>query len=469
MNESIIAASDDHALFRDRETELNTLLGCKEPLLIVAMPTMGKSMLLERLGEELQNRSEAAHPVLLNLGKEPEALREDFSRLCERLVPGLAASEESDTLAERTASHILGSGTQWWLLLDNVDRLTHPVARKLRQWISRTLQRLDQEGAPNLLRFVAASRIGIPAFKGLLPTPSFRVLQLAEFGEDILTAELRQAGEALELHTDVGFYAELGSRVQRVTEGLPALLHKTLEWIKSDRFNLATTSFAQLDRQLFGQVVRPYIENSLLSEGALLPDTAWSIRDQPLRDALTEALAQLMLGLSVFRLLTRSHLKEAASELRAALQTLSTLGDPFDLLGRMAVIEPQRELWYTPYGAVRRLYFKYRYATRESQLQAHEAAFELYNHWPQELAGADATSFYVERFFHAAECMRLKESEGALERVQTLFAESVAQMETTAAHRTFLAQLNGDSELNQSVEASTGRQLSSLLQLQEAP
>ena len=448
--------------FKDRETELDEVIGNvaeqseNRLMLLIAMPTMGKSRFLEHLPKEMRRRGLEQHQVYVDLGAEDPALRSRPGDLLERIFPGVDGGADPGEFPKLVATAIGKSKKPWLILLDNADLLTHHTAGEVRRVLCGAVQVLKEGGKGDRLAFVAASRVPIPAFRGLVPAPSFSTLVLSQFGKDVIANTLGIAGSEVGLSRDPSFYQELGGWVRSDTEGLPALLARTIEWIKDNKFTVADAPAEERSRQLFQSVVRPYVKDTLLAPNTLLPETLRRSSARAPERAMTEAFAELVLRLSVFRLVTRSHLNAMAARhprLRQALQTISAVGDPYDLFGELSIVEPSQELWYSQYRAVRRLYFRYEYAAIDGQAGAHREAQDLYDQWPHAMSGDDSARFFIERLWHEVETVRLSGPENARARIEPYAEELLGQMQEREVRRAFGRLVREDDELKHSLEA----------------
>ena len=117
------------------------------------------------------------------------------------------------------------------------------------------------------LAFIVASRRD-SEWKGVTPVPRLSVLPLTEFNADVvqqavsdLSAEVGRAFSSTELTNNA-------VRVHRLTEGLPALLVRCLQWIRAQEW----LGMDRLETQeLFEELADPYIQQELLTPTSLLP------------------------------------------------------------------------------------------------------------------------------------------------------------------------------------------------------
>ncbi|HKX32746.1 MAG TPA: hypothetical protein VJ302_33980 [Blastocatellia bacterium] len=413
--------------FQNRVDELHEIIhniaiqGGDRLILLIAMPEMGKSCLLKHLDGEVISRSSAQHHVsYVNLGAERPEIRTDLKALLAQLFQGQDwghGPDEPDPadqqgylnrLVSTTTQIILRSNRPWLVKLDNAELMSKDTAGKMRRALCSIIRELRTKNRDHLLSFIAASRVEIPAFKGIIPEPGFRTIILTHFDDNVISKTLEKIGTNLGLQQSTEYYQQLGKWLWRETEGLPALLVKYLKWINDNLFVFGD-DFEETSRKLFEKLARPYIENKLLALDTVVPGTIVNHRREEVRPAFSE----LVLGTSIFRLVTRSHLTLMAhqqpllSDAMQTIQTLSTPYDAYDMYGLLPVVKPVAELWYVPYTTVRRLYFKYRYLSVEDQIRVHRQAQEIYANWADIRSGSDQIRFLIEQFWHEVEKVRL--------------------------------------------------------------
>jgi hypothetical protein len=199
------------------------------------------------------------------------------------------------------------------------------------------------------------------------------------------------------------WYRENAERLCWVTEGLPALLVEYMQWIEDRGF---IEPERVVDRTVFEELAQPYVSKNLLSVHSLLPSGGDRLADR--RDVLDKAL----LALSTYRLLTQSHLKQIVNEdkdLKAAWEGLRwTISKLWQAIGDTYLMEPIEEPWRKIYPAIRRLLFRYHYATTDARAGAHQIAGKFYQGWWNNVpAGMEQGVVVVERLWHQAEYLRL--------------------------------------------------------------
>jgi hypothetical protein len=401
--------------FRNREKELEGII--KELVnpagnhfhLVVAAPQMGKTRIIHHLLFEMARLGETDwRPQPVDLREATIDDRSNIVNLWSRFFQEGTRNAKTNLLPILTANaarQIIRSQRSWLLLLDSAELLSNETAKQLRELLGHTITKLEEQGLGDRLGFVAASRMTIRSLNGMIPSPEFHNSLLTEFKVNVIADALQDAGREMGLKHQRRFYNELAERVRRATEGLPALLVEYVEWIKREAFLFKPEHIES--ESLFRKIARPYIENSLLSAHALVPDWVEANEVEKAR----QALVQLILKTSVFRLVTTSHLNFLSrkdQELNAALEYLrESRRDPFDVFSNLPVVVPGEEPWRTTYTAIRRLLFRYQYGSNDKRAKAHQHAQAIYRDWHDLPPGTDKVHFLIEQLWHESEYVRL--------------------------------------------------------------
>ena len=163
---------------------------------------------------------------------------------------------ETDDDLRRTAQNIIGNGQSRLCLLDSAELLSADTVEQLRKYLGKIHGRVQDSGRKDArLAFVAASRRD-NGWQGITPFP--RTVLLAA-GRDrakrrkgrTRRASARHPGSALTRGTTEGCRL-----VHRVTEGMPELVMKSLQWIQAEQW----LDIERLDRPpFFGEIVEPYV------------------------------------------------------------------------------------------------------------------------------------------------------------------------------------------------------------------
>ena len=390
--------------FRNRERELEEVLGALDNddadhfWFFVAPPQLGKTWFLRRIGErwrELHSRC-LVHQV--DVGKftadafDPMAL---LARMYRVSVPGPSCRE--------IAAAIVGTGRYNLCLLDRAELLSEDTILSLREG----LEEIDgyvKEGKSRDVRLalVAASRQDY-AWRGVAPL-RLSIRNLTEFKEDVVLEALCDLARQMHTEHSRSELRPLAGQVQRLSEGLPALLAGYLAWIRQVKW-MGLDRLAE--RDCFDEIATPYIADDLLSPGSLCgrrPDPP-----PELRAALTEALRVLV----CYRFFTGSHLSYHAREgaLRDALRRLGWSDEEFraavsrtDLL-----VLPQDEPWDAISPAIRRLLFRHWYGSPDSRVRAHQVAREFLESYAQNLTGRERAEMTIECLWHEAEALSISQ------------------------------------------------------------
>ncbi|MBV9163779.1 MAG: TIR domain-containing protein [Pseudonocardiales bacterium] len=399
-------------VFRNRVDELNAIVnalattGGPDLWLVISPPRMGKSWFLRQLQKELTGRVPDCAVRLLDLRKRPADLRVNPTRLLGALlnVDG-PASPLSDTAQRAIATEISKRGCPQLYLLDSADLLETKCAADLRSALTGIYQLVKQTGTrTSRLSVVIGSRhhdnwkgLGRNAVSGV----RFHQLALTEFGVEVVHQSLT------ELHR--GFGADqlwdYANCLHRLSEGLPALLIRGLEWAEE-------TEFLELDESegegTFDAVARPYIRDDLLSVESLLPFGGHNLAEAK------ELLERTLRVLVAYRLFTQSHLRyhmEADPDFKNALRAAGwSLDDLWKAVSRTALLKrPWEELWQVIHPPIRRLLYRYYYNSDQARWEAHATARRFYKGWIDRNAGKEQPVVLVECLWHEATRMVIEQ------------------------------------------------------------
>ena len=339
-------ASGALVYFRNRSDEieqcLRGLTNTSGPhfWLVVAPPQVGKTWFLHEnggtldLGEPVSYLASPARPWsvhLLDIGEVPAADRREVGQLLRRIFGGAATGATDDDELRLIAQQIVRTGERCLRLLDGADLLAVDTSRALRRCLSRIHDIVIETDPQARLAVVVASRRDTE-WRGLLDGYPPSVLQLTEFTSDVVLQALGDLAVAMRPDGfPDGVVRQNAERVHKLSEGLPALLVRCLQWIQENEW----TSLERLEsREVFTDLAEPYIRKDLLAPESLFPLTHG--RPQPDTSgplgAASEALEHAIRNLVTYRLFTQSHLQHH-------------LGDP-DLARCMADLNWQVEdLW----------------------------------------------------------------------------------------------------------------------------
>lgn len=408
-------ASDqgDEPAFRNRDEELRKVLdGLTNTAgshfwYVVAPPQLGKTWLLRHI----RGHDKLSEPVpwvvtLVDLS-EPSAARarSDVTALLELLF-GQTSSTGRKTL--RIAQGILATGPRL-CLLDSAELLTGETAMDLQVRLSEIHRYVaDEDGR---FAFIAASRRD-DYWKGMARA-RFNPLPLTEFNTEVVQRALHDlAIEMKKTSISPGRMWDHALRVHRVTEGLPALLVRCLQWVREEQW----LEMERLDDQeQFEYFAAPYIRQHLITPAILLPDGQQE-------DGKLAALIQAYRVLAPYRLFTFSHLRhyqENDSDFRAALESAEwSLDDLWRAIRGTALLKrPLNDAWKEIHPPIRRLLYRYFYRTEEQRIEAQTEARKFVGAWSEVLAGIEQAVGLVECLWHEAAALRMREPTTMQERL----------------------------------------------------
>jgi TIR domain len=418
--------------FRNRLDELANLRGAlqtpggRELWVVVAPPLMGKTWLLTRLEQALSGLTPHWTIQHLDLREAPAELRTNPTRLVGNLLDVDTSSPQEplldDDLRDIAAQVSFRAGPQLFVL-DSAELLAPACATSARSALTAVRRLVRRTGRGGRIGLVIGTRrhdewrgLGSDARTG----ERFEPLRLTEFGHDIvhqalLDLSLRFGEEELWIHA---------AALHRLSEGLPALLVKSVQWAQY-------TAFLQIDRAdsplAFDAVARDYIENDLLSADSLLPMGG----PRP-TEALT-VLRKMLRVLSTYRLYTQSHLKfhlDADPALQQALADAHwTQVELWDAVGQTALGTQQaaHEIWHEIEPPLRRLLHRHHYRTDDERIAAHTMARRFYGGWTQHrAAGREQQVVLVESLWHEAFRLAIEQPD-ALARLLPGVAEDLAR------------------------------------------
>jgi hypothetical protein len=406
---------DDWIPFTNREEELRYLIRSLENPsgehfhVIVAPPQMGKSWLVQQtainlLKENVDWLTQSAALVSdqgarSNLFLLLKAL--NFVLPKKLLEADPLTSEDLSEAVTEVALQIMDSKRPRLLLLDNAELLDSRTAKQLRSLLSSVRQAIEISPAARL-GLIAASRIEIKEFTTYLPRPAFVQMFLTEFKENVITELIDKITKDENINIPGGDYSR---DLLKATEGLPALISMYLSWMQKKRFLRAvmqTLSRSSLFREIAGE----YIKNELLAADVLIPQ--WP--EPKTQEQARKFWENLVLRSSVFRLITRLHIRALAPDKRSTSALIGSQ-DLMDGLGKLSIVIPIETIWYRMYPSIRRLLFRYFFPDPKQQAEQHRKSEQLYATWINDLSGTDRIVFLVERIWHHTEYMRLTREE----------------------------------------------------------
>jgi hypothetical protein len=408
-----------HLTFRNRDDELNTIrnalsvTGGHDLWLAISPPRMGKSWFLDRLQLELPRGVGGWEMRLVDLREKPLNLRTSAVKLLQELldlddkVISDSANLSDQTVRRTIAAAIARRRKRQLYLLDSADLLDTECATRFRGVLTEVYGLLKQTGTTQTRVSVVIGSRRDDDWKGLgrggLTDVRFRPITLTEFGVDVVHQALLGLGR--DLGSDQ--VRDFAHRLLRLSEGLPALLVRGLRWAEDNEF----LAWDQSDQQsTFEQVAGPYVEKDLLSVDSLLPSGGRDLG--PATVLIKRALRVLV----VYRLFTQSHLRfhvECDPEFQEALAAAGwSLDDLWRELSRTALLKrPLDELWQVVHPPIRRLLYRYYYATDDERCEAHAAARRFYERWTERNAGKEQGVVLLECLWHEATQMIIRNNQ----------------------------------------------------------
>ncbi len=382
--------------------------------LVISPPGLGKSWFLGQLeaiaAESAPDGCWVTSMVDLRHGEKAgwdAAGRQDDAMTVVRRLFGLEQLQSSGPEDDLRviAQQIIRSGRPWLCLLDSAELLTARAVAQLRQHLGKISRLIQDSGTVGArLACVVASRRD-DGWKGITPYPRLSVLPLAGFGPSAVQDALEKLARRMPgVHSPAELRKD-GELVQRVTEGVPELVQQSLQWIEAEEW----LEIERLDGpQLFGMIIAPYVRDRLLAQDGLLP----AEEGQPgeLAEQL-DALQSALRALVPYRLFTLYHVYHHLDNDRSFSDALKEANwsaeDLWQAIGDMALLQrPLDEAWQEIHPAIRRLLYRYFYASEE-RAEAHLRARDFTRDWAGRLSGKDQVTGMVESIWHEAVRLRL--------------------------------------------------------------
>ena len=417
--------------FQNREEELDELIsnltkpsGGVHFWQILAPPQMGKTWFLNQLASKLQENSQPWRVSQIDLNKANSlALRSDKAVLLSAFF-GLKINTPIDAKkVTEIARHVGKSNKYWLLLLDGSELLSDPAVVGLRE----TLGQIDTQLRSHKkirLAFVAATRKNFDFWIKFIPEyPRFKSRSLSPFTNNVVYSSLENMAIKDGINKGEDWLDKTAKVLQRVTEGLPALLTLYLDWIKRNAYLYEPNELES--ETLFIQLAKPYIEETILSIDSLLPGAEDANRIRPQCEAVQNALYELC----IYRRFISRYLEDCMQDNTALLRNVRRLGwktnDVHNALKRTYITQPvPNDLWTVFYPAVRRLLFRYYYEAPDKQANAHQRASFFYKERWREWEGTDKAIVLLEHLWHFIEYQRLSKEVKLKENILK-FAEDI--------------------------------------------
>jgi len=272
-----------------------------------------------------------------------------------------------------------------------------------------------QGGDPNGVRLalVVASRRE-DEWRGVSPHPRLSALPLTEFSRTIIQQALYDLARAMGRDPYRVNLKSTADSVRDLTEGLPALLVRCMQWIRAEHWIRPE----RLDDQsLFEALAEPYVRAGLLSMDSLFPRLR-EVSSEPTDgegEPTSLALQYSYRALAPYRLFTQSHLRyhlDNDSKLRAAFEEAGwSVEDAWQAISDGALLsQPFEEPWYQMHAAIRRLLYRYFYTTPDDRIKVHERARKFVEVWGERQFGKEQIIGLVECLWHEATALSGREA-----------------------------------------------------------
>ena len=414
--------------FRNREEELDQVIdGLTSQAgdhfwMVIAPPQLGKSWFLDRININLEDRP--ADPPwtikLVDVREKPDEVRKSPGAILGMLLGSNNPVPTDSNNLKQLAGRLIRTGRPHLCLLDSAELLDAQTAKTLRWCLSQLRSNVEGAQTENIrFALVVASR-GV-GWGGVSPKPQLRKLRLTEFKPEIIAQALREMSGRMGSRFGDAELRRHAEHVDRLSEGLPALLYSYLNWIHDQ-------NWVGLDRleeeHQFDRLTQPYIDRGLLSAGSLFGPGAAPTEEQ--RSCVEAALRILV----AYRFFTKAHLSQhigAGGSLQPFLDTVGwTLEKLIDEIGGTDLLDrPQSHPWDSIYAPIRRLLSRSWYPSDASLAHAHFSAGQFMQSWGSAQLGSDQAVALVECLWHRAQLLRLN---GALNPGQDLleFARQLA-------------------------------------------
>ncbi len=429
--------------FRNRHDELTmmvnalTTAGGRDLWVVVAPPRMGKSWLLDRVNRALIARDPRWTVRLLDLREHPEAVRSSTTRLLGTLLDiDPARLPDDGPLTPRDLRSIAATVARrhrpQLYVLDSADLLTPAVSEQARSALTDIYRLVQRSGVQEArLALVVGTRrhdewrgLGTNARTGL----RFEPLPLSEFPEYVVYTAIVELGRNLGADRQW----DCARRLHQLSEGLPALLVRSLQWADRHQFLEIEESESE---SAFDEVARDYIRDHLLAVESLLP--SGSLDPGRSLDVVHRALR----ALTTYRFFTQSHLQfhlDKDTDFARALGDAGwSIGDLWDVLGRTSLCgNANTELWLEFEPSIRRLLHRYFYRSDTERIAAHSEATTFYMGWTADhSAGREQPVVLVECLWHEASRLVLAQPDDVPRQLPVVAAELTRTFTNTSLYR----------------------------------
>ena len=408
ISASALRYSTDSAFFRDRRDELDQVMrgltSADGPhfWLVLAPPQLGKTWFLDRVAAELTSSSSSRWQArLVDFVEQPADTRSNAAAILGAVFGAQPAAGPSDVV--RIAEAICRAKVSHLCLLDSAELLDEQTAYALHTQLTQIYRLVQDAGLQDVrLALIVASRREDQwhgTNLGLRPAQ----LPLAELQSDTIQQAVYDLAYEMGRAFDPATLNRCANHVQHLSEGIPALFARCLEWIRAHEWVGMDRLASQ---QLFADLAHSFIQDKLLSRDILTPPgQSW---DSELRRVLLHGLRLL----APYRFVTPSHLRHSIDSdpsLEARLMAMSWSIEEFwiAITGTALMLRSQNGFWPTIYPPIRRLLFRYYYETDEAQADAHRNARIFVEAWASRRAGQEQVAGLVECLWHETAALRL--------------------------------------------------------------
>lgn len=449
--------------FRNRVTELQAVEDAlNNPdrdhfWVVIAPPQLGKTWFLDRLRQRLERQLSGFWSIrLVDVKDLTAAERANAWALLRRMYGPLNQPQAQLSNPEALAAAMFQTGGTQVCLLDSAELLSDATIDELRKSLSAVHKQVD--GYVQLALVVASRRD--KGWLAVTPTPRLHLLPLTEFSEAVIREALAEIAKAYPAISN-GEIQRAASLVYRLSEGLPALLARYLQWIRQHGW----PALSRLDNQgRFDELVGPYVRGHLLSATCLVgPGTE-------LTDGWRGVLELSLQALSPYRLFTAEHLRHHAAQtaLVTAMEPLGlTVEQLWYALSRTDLLQrPQGEPWHMIDAPIRRLLCRYWYSSPELLSQAHSDAGTFVQGFLRspdaDNLAKDQAILLVESLWHEAQAVKASTAAHAEQQLLSLAADLVANLQASPLHsieslrECAVEKMRADTELVAAVERVDG-------------
>jgi hypothetical protein len=460
------AAPSQETPFRNRNDELRhindalTTSGDTDFWVVLSPPKLGKSWFLAKVQKNFETSTQGWTSLVDLRGQELDVRYSSVRVFC--LLLGIDAPA-GDTLSGVEMDRIVGivakRNKPQLLLLDGAELMEPDAAMNLRVLLNRLHTRVRDTPYRNTrLSVVVGTRresewTGMRAGREVVQR--FKTVTLTGFGDSVIRDALRDTG----LKFEGNQLAVWADSLHRMTAGLPALIVLALEW--ADNSGYASVQASTSD-DTFDTVVKPYIEDDLLSITTLLPEGGEKIRSRH------SAMLAAFRAIAPYRIVTKSHLKyhlERDQQLAAELTRAGWGKDDLWLaIEKSALTRPVQNPWLSQYPSLRQLLYRYFYRDAQAQRDTHLGARAFYEQWRADgPAGTEQVKILVESIWHAAMTMCCTNGSDIRTSLPALAVELTRKMirpemyyESSERHAYVRRLLNDDEELLRLTEPYDG-------------